>query len=172
MQKARASIGEAFRLMSINDEISKDITTANYTKNVLSRYLKLIKTCDNASDCDFPTKVKRPDESVLTNIPTTMTAITTPYSVTVPKYVNDQYSTHSTTNDTTRNYNNAHFFITLDGFHVMFFYNPYCVFNSAEKPYYWTDNTASSDIQRQLSLDIACHWGVYDMNGTKGPNQV
>ena len=172
MQKARASIGGAFRLMSINDEVSKDVTTANYTKNVLSRYLKLIKTCDNASDCDFPTKVKRPDGSVLTNIPTTMTTITDAYGVTEAKYVYEQFSTNSTTNDTTRNYNNAHFFITLDGFHVMFFYNPYCVFDSREKPYYVVPDSEKSGIALQFSLDVACHWGVYDMNGTKGPNQV
>ena len=172
MQKVRASIGGAFRLMSINDEISKDITTENYTKNVLPRYLKIIKTCDNAQDCDFPTKVKRPDGSVLTNIPTTMTTITEPWGVTNVKYINEGYSDRSKTNDTTNHYNNAHFFVTLDGFHVMFFYNPYCVFSSSEKVYFWTNETANSEIQRQQSLDTACFWGVYDMNGMKGPNQV
>ena len=171
-QKARASIGEAFRLMSVNDETDKTVSTANYTKNVLSRYLKIIKTCDNAKDCDFPEKIKRPDGEVVSPIPTTMSTITSPYGVKEPASGNQVYSSYSTANDTTTNYNNAYFFITLDGFHVMFFYNPYCVFNSLEKPYYWTSNTANSEIQRQVALDVACYWGVYDMNGIKKPNQV
>ena len=171
-QKVRTSIGEAFRLISINEENGDNLTTEEFTKTVLPRYLKIMKDCDNASECDFPTKVTRPDGSKLNTIPTTMRTITSPYGVTVESHIHGQYGTYTTTNPTTQRYNNAHFFQTMDGISVMYFYNPYCVFNAKERPYYWDATSAKSEIVRQYSLDTACFWGVYDMNGLKAPNRV
>ena len=59
--KARASIGEAFRTMSTNGVISADITTENFVKTIIPKYLKLDKTCATARECGFPEKIKRPD---------------------------------------------------------------------------------------------------------------
>ena len=174
-QKARASIGEAFRSMSLNGEATTNLTTAQFAEKIIPKYIKVAKICDNAKDCGFPTNIKRPNGTTfaLQQKPT-LSQLTSPYGVTEVKYVYDNYSSYSTSNDTTAQYSNAHFFVTLDGFHVMFFYNPYCVTNAKERPYYYERWLVehNSKFLHQLSLDVACYYGTYDMNGTKGPNQV
>ena len=172
-QKARASIGEGFRLMSLNEEATPNLTTQQFVEKIVPKYIKIAKSCSTAKDCGFPTKIKRPDGTSV-NLLTTMKTITSPYSVTVPAVPNSGADgTFDTTNPTTDNYDNAYFFTTLDGFRVMFFYNPYCVSNAKDKPFRLdTTNYSYTNIYPQMSLDTACYYGTYDMNGTKGPNQV
>lgn len=188
-KKARTTIGEAFRLMSINEEASDKYANAEeFVKKVLPKYLKLGKTCSNAQDCDFPTKLKRPDgsEIEISNY-TKMSKITEPYGVkTDPNGLRDAkdglaafggsgiisaaYS--KSDNPTVSKYDDASFFVTLDGFHVMFFYNPYCINNERDRVFFINTVEYNPPLYSTLSLDTVCFWGVYDMNGTKAPNQV
>ena len=44
-QKAQATIGEAFRLMTANGEITQNLSTAEFAQKVIPKYLKIEKTC-------------------------------------------------------------------------------------------------------------------------------
>ena len=178
-QKARATIGEAFRLMCLNGEVTPNLSTEEFVKQIVPKYIKIGKTCDTAEKCGFSKKIKMPDgkeEVTTSSVLSTWKTITTPRAVIVPAvpYQNGD-GTLSDNNQTTSDnkFNKGYFFTTLDGFHVALFYNPYCVSNVKEKPYYY-GNTDYSDtnIRPQLAFDVTCFSAAYDMNGTKGPNQV
>ncbi|MBQ2612118.1 prepilin-type N-terminal cleavage/methylation domain-containing protein [bacterium] len=178
-QKAKATIGEAFRQASVQGELTTSITSAkDFIDEVLAkRYLKIAKSCENATDCGFTAKIKRPDGKEV-DIDKNMTESTDAYAITaLPDFTSGSanYGTYSKTNPITSSvYITPAYFQTLDGFSVKLFYNPMCAANPKDKPYYYDPNeTGSNDVLlRQFSLDVACLYGVYDMNGTKGPNQV
>ena len=68
---------------------------------------------------------------------------------------------------TPKNHNTGYALQTVDGFSLDLFYNPLCVTTTEEKtPWY------NSDGKGQMSMDVVCFNAVYDMNGSKGPNQV
>ena len=167
-QKVKFSIGKAFGIISNKNELDSNLTTEDFTRDVLAKYLKIEKECKDPKECDFAEKIKRPDGSIiqLKEMPTTMEDITYALSV------NTEENTPGTYNNTTEDYNNAHFFITQSGIHVMYFYNPYCVNNTKERPFPEDKNAPNKKIERQLALDSVCFWGIYDMNGKKKPNQV
>ena len=70
-QKAQATIGEAFRLMTVNGEIGTDKTTEQFANKVIPKYLKIERTClyDKYGDCGFSSKVKKVDGKAVTIAP-------------------------------------------------------------------------------------------------------
>ena len=182
MQKVRSSIGEAFRLMSINEVATPGEDTGTFIDQTMSKYLKIMKHCgigeQGAKDCGFPSKLTSVDgRTIETKNILTMNTMTAPYGITSldygePNESGTSYRPNSTTNPTTQKYNDAHFFNTLDGISVMFFYNPYCAYDQADKNYANNPSYPNPNILPQFSLDVACFWGVYDMNGPKKPNRV
>ncbi len=177
-QKARASIGEAFRTMTLSGEITTNKSTSAFVKEILPKYLKIAKECSNASDCGFPETIKRPDGQTTINMSTDnlnkWTSITTiytnPVGVTLQNPTLPAGSTRTGTN-ATGDYNQSHFFVTLDGFHVNFFYNPRCEMSSRDRAYSVV-TTVDPPVFMDYSYDSVCFNAIYDMNGMKGPNQV
>ena len=123
-QKAQATIGEAFRLMTVNGEIDTKLSTAEFAEKIIPRYLKLEKTCkpDDYKQCGFSSKIKDfqgkevsldPKDFKWSNLSTSVNHIWNG-----SEYVNcTQVSEFKNSN---------YFFRTLDGFSVSFFYNPLC----------------------------------------------
>ncbi len=155
--KARATIGEAFRLATLANELPSDLSADEFAKNVLPKYLKITKHCSSATECGFSDSIKRADGSAAT-IPSTWSALTKTTGI-VPEL--------SYTTQVTPVQSNAAYFLTLDGFHVTFLYNPNCAISIQDKTL-----TVASPYSVQTAYDITCFNAIYDMNGNKGPNQV
>ena len=176
-QKAQATIGEAFRLMTVNGEIDRTKTTEQFVEKVLSKYLKLERTCsrDKYEDCGFPSKIKQPNGKAVTITPDTWSWNT----LSPTKKVTTSNPTEDGTSGSFGNYvdtiyDTSYFFRTLDGFSVAFLYNPNCASDEKDN-YYYTELIPATTGKRyyiQLSMDVVCMMGVYDMNGKAGPNQV
>ena len=71
-QKAQATIGEAFRLMTLNGEIDKNKSTEEFVTQVIPKYLKIERACksgngnpDDYKKCGFPSIVKTPDDKTV-----------------------------------------------------------------------------------------------------------
>ena len=176
-QKAKATIGEAFKLMTINGEIDKDKSTKEFVEEVLPKYLKVAKLCGssdtakNLTDCGFSSMVKRPDgtEVSMTTIGQTWQSLGNPKVW--AGNPNSSY-TWATTYDVynsnlPKDHNTGYALQSVDGFSLDLFYNPLCVSTPDEKFVYYTDIGKA-----QMSMDVVCFNAIYDMNGEKGPNQV
>ena len=112
-QKAQATIGEAFKLMTVNGEITDKLTTEEFVNKVITKYLKLERTCkpNDYKQCGFPSKIKRPDGKVVSTTPSTWTwATLSPATI-------FRESTTSVYNSA--NHTDSYFFRTLDGFSVV-----------------------------------------------------
>ena len=137
-QKAQATIGEAFRQASVQGELTTSITSAkDFIDEVLAkRYLKIAKSCENATDCGFTAKIKRPDGQEV-DIDKNMTDSTDAYAITaLPDLTSSSanYGTYATTNPITSSvYITPAYFQTLDGFSVKLFWLRYLNKYIAEK---------------------------------------
>ena len=181
-QKAQATIGEAFRLMTVNGEIDTRISTADFVKKVIPKYLKIERTCnpeitDEYKKCGFPSNVKTPSGANVTIPPnqwkwSELSGAGVWNGVSNP--VSSGISTHGTFADTYGNtHNKNYFFRTLDGFSVNFFYNPYCAINEKEHYIRFYESSANGmKAYFNMPLDTICLMGIYDMNGNSKPNQV
>ena len=170
-QKAKSTIGEAFRLMTVNGEIDKTLSTEDFVKNVVSKYLKISKFCGEgkqaAKDCGFASSIKAADGSniKLDNFPMSWgdNRVVDPQNMVT---TGGSYSGTTTYSAVYPGHDNSYFFQTLYGFSVNFFYNPYCVHDMNERPYRIYTYSVN------LTMDVICFNAVYDMNGAKGPNRV
>ena len=176
-QKAQATIGEAFRLMTINGEIAdkksngQPLTTADFVNKIIPKYLKVEKTCApaNYEKCGFPDTVKTPSGVSIGNPQNwkwteLSSAKKAKDGLSYEKWNNNNVVAIS--EDWT--WNTVHFFRTLDGFSVAFFYNPDCV-NTPRDRYTFSQGNG---VYRQQIMDVTCLMGIYDMNGKAKPNQV
>ena len=178
-QKAQATIGEAFRLMTVNGEIDRTKTTEQFVEKVLSKYLKLERTCsrDKYSDCGFPSSIKQADgKAMVASSPDNWSwnALSPTKKVTTSNPAEDSTNWGGLGDYTDTTYDTASFFRTLDGFSVAFLYNPNCAANEKDN-YRYTNLVPATTGKRyyaQQSMDVVCMMGVYDMNGKAGPNQV
>ncbi len=159
-QKARATLGEAFRTMTISGELPSTLTADQFAKQVLTKYIKIGKHCSSSTECDFSSSIKRPDGTSIGSIPTSWTELTSIYGAASSE--SDSYV------EITPAQNNGTYFVTLDGFHVAFYYNPDCAVDYKDKSILYS----SPERTRQSSYQTACFNAIYDMNGKKGPNQV
>ena len=175
-QKAKATIGEAFKLMTINGEIDKDKSTKEFIEEVLPKYLKVAKMCGssdtakNLTDCGFTSTVKRPDgtEISMTEIGQTWQSLGNPKIwVGTPTSAATWVTPGDYNSDSPKDHNTGYAVQTVDGFSLDIFYNPFCVSNTEEKIPWYTNIG-----KIQMSMDVVCFNAVYDMNGSKGPNQV
>ena len=94
--------------------------------NNRKKYLKIVKDCtpDKASECGFPTTIKRGDGSI-TQLYTTWSTATRAVSINTPA-TSVSTSTGGELNTSTKPYEQAHIFQTADGFSVSLLYNPLC----------------------------------------------
>ena len=175
-QKAKATIGEAFKLMTINGEIDKDKSTKEFVEEVLPKYLKVAKLCGssdtakNLTDCGFASTVKRPDgtEISMTTIGQTWQSLGNPKVwAGTPTSAGTWVTPVDYNSASPKDHNTGYALQTVDGFSLDLFYNPLCVATTDEKiP--WYDGNGKV----QMSQDVVCFNAIYDMNGAKGPNQV
>ena len=127
--------------MTINGEIgtkigNQDLTTQKFVEKIIPKYLKLERTCSpaNYEKCGFPSTVKTPNGISATNPESWSWTELSPAKVVKDGIIetlswnNDNIKSLST--DWT--WNTVHFFRTLDGFSIAFFYNPNCSSSSSD----------------------------------------
>ena len=143
--KALKTFGEAGKLASINGEINGQPSARAFVENVLSKYLKITKVCDNdkAAECNFPEQIRPLNPSAdkknsnglksWSNIGASWTNINSPKS----------------------DNNLSAYIVTADGFIAKIFYNPNCTRKESN-----------------ASFDDACINIIYDINGIKSPNHT
>ena len=157
--KALKTFGEAGKMASINEEINGQPTARDFVKNVLSKYLKIVKVCDTAAECNFPSKIQ-------------------PLNSSANKFVSDNLGSWNSLSSIITSFNNltdisnnnlSVYVMTTDGFSAKIFYNPKCVRNSRENP----RSCPVKGIECETNIvDDACLNVIYDMNEIKSPNHV
>ncbi len=153
-QKALKSIGEAGKIMAVQNFINNAASAEDFVKNYLPRYLKITKTCANAQDCHFPSTIKTMFQTTV-NTPTQWNQLNS--NIYGYKLVNSSS-------------NRSYFFTTADGYAVNLFYNRNCVSGYQELPYLC--GYAYTNVCIHFSGTRGCFNALYDMNGLKPPNQM
>ena len=137
------TLGEAGKMMSVNGIIRNATNAEDFVENLLSKQLKIIKTCsnDNLKDCGIMT-----DTNKIFNI--SESPITMPTSISQLAYAPSMNGIDK------RSYG----FVMANGYSVNLFYNPNCVTNNKESDHYGQNSV--------------CINAIYDVNGLALPNQV
>ena len=180
-QKALATIGEAFRMATINGEITttrkngSTMNTSDFVDKVLSKYLKLERTCTptDYAKCGFPATIKAANGATVTDLAPSSYTWRNLSPAGVVTAVSKTASTWGTLGNfsTSSIYNTSYFFRTIDGFSVTFLYNPNCAQDISEY-YSFYEIIGGKKYYSQFSMDTICLMGIYDMNGKKKPNQL
>ena len=154
--KALKTFGESAKMISINNKMNSEDNAKDFANNVLSKYLKIVKVCDTALECDFPDKIKpsNPASNKLTSDELNAWNKISIYNFTVNNLTQVSESNLST------------YIMTNDGFSAKIFYNPSCVRDTHE------NTTCTSQECATNFVDDTCLNVIYDMNGTDGPNHV
>ena len=158
--KALKTFGEAGKIASINGEINGQPSARAFVENVLSKYLKIIKVCDTAAECNFPDTFRSLNPTETEHI-----------SDNIIKWVNlNNYLYSKNSRTPLGNTSLSVYVISTDGLSAKIFYNPKCVANSHENP---DDNECRQKKDCGIQgADVVCMNVIYDMNGTKAPNHV
>ena len=141
--KILSSFDNAARLIAAEGNISSATNSENFVKDILSKKIKVIKTCNTSpSQCGFSSKITRLDDKTTISIPINIGSLG----------LTNWFSTSATTRT-------SYAFVTADGYSINLYYNPNCKVLSKTE----ATRTASDSICINL---------VYDMNGNKKPNKV
>ncbi len=144
-------------MASVNGQINGQANAKDFVKNVYSKYLKVSKVCDTASECGFPPQIQ-------------------PSNPSADKLTSDNllWSNISANPVHQSKYSIAPIYVeTADGYSAKIFYKPNCrqknksAYNGFYDSYNKCPNVGGTSGFYNICLNI-----IYDMNGTKSPNHV
>lgn len=144
-----ATIGEAIRQISVQDEITEATNAKEFVNNYLSKRIKIIQTCENSNlkSCGLET-----DTHAISPLFSNNPNVTMPTKI---KELSSQLSDSGNIDTSSKSYG----FVLANGYAINLFYNPKCM----------VDDTVSS---MSYSGDRVCVNIIYDMNGLKKPNTI
>ena len=158
--KALNTVGEAVKQIIIEGNISSESTPKGFVDNLLSKKIKIIKTCEVITS--------KPDWSRINLEKCGLSKSFTTYTGTpkdMPLSMQDQLSRYDLTMDILTKNTPSYGFVTIDGYSYNLFYNPSC-----------TKNDFDYKNKRFQVLygnqKFVCVSVIYDMNGLKNPNRI
>lgn len=150
--KALKAIGEAVRIIAVNEGIGNAENAEDFVENYLRKHINIIKTCKNSDlrSCGIATN---PNE--ITSLTEQHTKITMPIKNGDLGIDGNGRITTRTSDPNSKSYG----FVMSNGYSVNLFYNPKCL----------RDNEGASF---PAAFDYVCVNAIYDMNGLALPNEV
>ena len=147
-QKALNIVGEACKILAVQGELTQSNNAENFVKDYLSKQLKIAKTCGtNITECGFSEKINKLGNTGEITMPTVIKDLVKggyplERSNTIPKIKNST----------------GFSFVSSNGYSMLLFYNPYCL--------------GDSNVSGHYGVDRVCVNVIYDMNGSRKPNEV